>query len=50
MKNEDKNTCTKDKKDSEISFSVAFKKDGESFQSIMEKILMNKINKNILNG
>lgn len=47
MKNEDKNTCTKDKKCNEINFSVAFKKDGDSFQSIMEKILMSKITKNI---
>lgn len=35
------------KSSSEINFSVAFKKDGESFQSIMEKILINKITKNI---
>lgn len=47
MENEDKNTCTKDKKCNEINFSVAFKKDGDSFQSIMEKILMSKITKNI---
>lgn len=39
--------CTKDinKKD-DLVFSIAFKKDGESFQSVMEKILLNKINKN----
>lgn len=42
-------TYTKEnKKNSEIKFSVAFKKDGESFQKIMEKILINKINKNII--
>lgn len=35
------------KSSSEINFSVAFKKDGESFQSIIEKILINKITKNI---
>lgn len=46
MKNEEKETCTKEKKSNEINFSVAFKKDGDSFQSIMEKILINKINKN----
>ena len=31
---------------SELKFSVKFKEDGESFQNIMEKILINKINKN----
>lgn len=47
MKNENDKTCTKDKNCNEINFSVAFKKDGDSFQSIMEKILMSKISKNI---
>ena len=32
---------------SELKFSVKFKEDGESFQNIMEKILINKINKTI---
>ena len=31
---------------SELKFMLKFKEDGESFQSIMEKILINKINKN----
>ena len=31
---------------SELKFSVKFKEDGESFQNIMEKILINKINRN----
>ena len=43
MKNEDKNTCTKDKKCNEINFSVAFNKNGDSFQNIMEKILISKL-------
>ena len=47
MESKDKKVCTKDKKSNEINFSVAFKKDGDSFQSIMEKILMSKITKNI---
>lgn len=38
-----KETCTKEKRSNEINFSVAFKEDGDSFQSIMERILMNKI-------
>lgn len=46
MKNEEREKCTKEKKNNEINFSVAFKKDGDSFQNIMEKILMNKIIKN----
>ena len=46
MENEDKKTCTKDKKSNEINFSVAYKKDGDSFQNIMEKILISKIIKN----
>ncbi len=47
MENEDKKTCTKDKKNNEINFSVAFKKDGDSFQNIMEKILISRITKNM---
>ena len=47
MENEDKKTCTKDKKSNEIKFSVVFKKDGDSFQNVMEKILTSKIIKNI---
>lgn len=46
MKKEDKKACTKEKKSKDINFSVAFKKDGDSFQSIMEKVLINKIMKN----
>ena len=46
MKNKDKKACTKDRKGNEINFSVAFKKDGDSFQNIMEKILISKITKN----
>lgn len=44
MEDEKTKVCTKEKND--LKFSVAFKKDGESFQSIMEKILINKIYKN----
>ncbi len=46
MKNIENETCTKDKKSNEINFSVAYKKDGDSFQNIMEKILISKIIKN----
>lgn len=47
MKNIENETCTKDKKSNEINFSVAYKKDGDSFQNIMEKILTSKIIKNV---
>lgn len=47
MKNIENETCTKDKKSNEINFSVAYKKDGDSFQNIMEKILISKIIKNV---
>jgi len=43
MDNTGKKECTKEK--NEIEFKIAFKEDGESFQSIMEKILLNKISK-----
>ena len=46
MKNIENETCTQDKKSNEINFSVAYKKDGDSFQNIMEKILISKIIKN----
>ena len=46
MKNIENETCTKDKKSNEINFSVTYKKDGDSFQNIMEKILISKIIKN----
>lgn len=46
MKNIENETCTKDKRSNEINFSVAYKKDGDSFQNIMEKILISKIIKN----
>ena len=46
MKNIENETCTKDKTSNEINFSVAYKKDGDSFQNIMEKILISKIIKN----
>ena len=46
MKNIENETCTKDKISNEINFSVAYKKDGDSFQNIMEKILISKIIKN----
>lgn len=45
MKNnvKDKN-CTKENKNSEnIEFSIAFDEKGDSFQNIMEKILINKL-------
>lgn len=44
MDNKENEQCTKE--ESDLEFFVAFKKDGESFQNIMEKILLNKINKN----
>ena len=46
MKNIENETCTKDKRSNEINFAVAYKKDGDSFQNIMEKILISKIIKN----
>lgn len=46
MKKEEKENVTKEKKDNNLNFSVVFKKDGESFQNVMEKILMSKIIKN----
>lgn len=46
MKNEEKEAETKEKKSNDLKFSVIFKKDGESFQNVMEKILMSKIIKN----
>lgn len=42
---ENKN-CTKEKKTKKINnieFSIAFNKDGDSFQNIMEKILISKL-------
>ena len=42
---ENKN-CTKEKKAKKINnieFSIAFNKDGDSFQNIMEKILISKL-------
>ncbi len=47
MKNDisDKN-CTKEqksKKNDNIEFSIAFNKNGDSFQNIMEKILISKL-------
>lgn len=46
MKKEEKETVTKEKKNNDINFSVVFNKDGDSFQNVMEKILMSKIIKN----
>ena len=47
MKIKNKTKSTNDNENnSELKFSVKFKEDGESFQNIMEKILINKINKN----
>lgn len=46
MKEGKKSIETKEKKSSDLSFSVIFKKDGDSFQKVMEKILMSKIVKN----
>lgn len=48
METEKNQVCTNEKQNKdEIKFSIAFKKDGESFQNVMEKILMNKMLKNI---
>lgn len=44
-KNKEK-SITEEKKNDKLEFSVAFRKDGESFQSIMEKILMSKLTRN----
>ncbi len=47
METKNKTKSTNDNaNNSELKFSVKFKEDGESFQNIMEKILINKINKN----
>lgn len=47
MDTKNKGKSTYDKQDkSNLRFFFRFNKDGESFQSIMEKILINKINKN----
>ncbi len=43
MKKEEKETNTKEQNNKDINFSVVFKKDGDSFQNVMEKILMSKI-------
>lgn len=46
MENKDKyKNCTKEDKDN-MSFSIAFNKDGDSFQKVMEKILMSKLESN----
>lgn len=47
MKNIEKDNSKKAKKDKKINFSIAFKEDGDSFQNIMEKILLNKMTKNM---
>lgn len=41
-----KDTKTKDKSDI-FSFSVVFDNNGDTFQSIMEKIIISKLEKNI---
>lgn len=44
------NSSTKDEKSKNsenIQFSIAFNKNGDSFQNIMEKILISKLTKNI---
>lgn len=47
MNCENNEKCVKDiKKKADLEFSVAFNKEGESFQSVMERILLNKITKN----
>ena len=47
METKNKTKSTNDNaNNSELKFSVKFKEDGESLQNIMEKILINKINKN----
>ena len=35
--------CTKEKRSNNIEFSIAFNKNGDSFQNIMEKILISKL-------
>lgn len=46
MKKDEKENTTKEKKNNNLTFSFVFKKDGESFQNIMEKILISKLIKN----
>ena len=46
MNKKEQENVTKEKKNNDLNFSVAFKKDGDSFQDVMEKILMSKIVKN----
>ena len=46
QKTDDSNIEKADNKENLI-FNVAFRKDGESFQKIMERILINKLTKNI---
>lgn len=43
--NSSEDVCTKEKEDN-IEFSIAFNKNGDSFQSIMEKILISKLSNN----
>lgn len=43
MKKEEKETNLKEQNNRDINFSVVFRKDGDSFQNVMEKILMSKI-------
>lgn len=45
MEKENQEMCIKnDIINKEFNFIIKFKSDGESFQNIMEKILINKIN------
>ena len=47
METKNKTESTNDNaNNSELKFMLKFKEDGESFKNIMEKILINKINKN----
>lgn len=43
MENDCEKICTKEKKPNELIFNIAFKKGGESFQNIMERILISKL-------
>lgn len=49
MKNDNnKDICTKEKENN-IEFSIVFNKDGDSFQSVMEKILISRLSNNMEN-
>lgn len=44
--NNNENICTKENKKNELNFSIQFNNEGESFQNIIERIVLNKLLKN----